>query len=187
MVILTMNDREDIQDRSESELDIEEIDNSTTTRRLRSRPSELTQIDREEGNETSPPRPRSERTLPSRGRNHGGIKDNKILQIAALTIVGILMLSNLILIYEISSVSNKQKDMSSNISLLINKSNDIINNFSSLKEKISKSNMDNSSQNNFAANLSTINLSLTKVNISQKNIGNVNNISNMGWLNEINH
>jgi hypothetical protein len=173
-----MRDREDIQDRSEYELDIEEIDNSSAPKRLRSRPRELTQIDREEGNETPPLRPKSERTAPSGSGSRNG-KDDKILQIAALIIMGILLLSNLLLIHQINSISNRQIDMDSNISLLINKNGYILNNLSNLKEKMGRSNIDSSSKNDFTANLTLANLSLDKTNTPQKNIEYVNKISNV--------
>ncbi|HNY34886.1 MAG TPA: hypothetical protein PKK68_09545, partial [Methanothrix soehngenii] len=67
-----MRDREDIQDRPESELDIEEVDNSSAPKRLRSRPRELKELDREEGSECPPPKPNSERIVPSRGMNRNG-------------------------------------------------------------------------------------------------------------------
>jgi hypothetical protein len=173
-----MRDREEIQDRSESELDIEEIDNSSAPKRLRSRPRELTQIDREEGYETPPLRPKSERTAPSEGGSRNGIKEDKILQIAALIIMGILLLSNILIIHQINAISNRQRDIESNISLLINKNSYVLNNLSNLKEKMSRSNMDSSAKNDFTANLTLANLSLDETNVTQKNIGYVNKISN---------
>lgn len=174
-----MRNRENIQDRSESELDIEEIDNSSAPRRLKSRPRELTKIDQEEGNETPSSRQGSGRTVPSRSRNNSAKMDDKIFQIAVVIILGILLCSNLLLIYQISSISHKQRDMGSNISLLINKSHDISNDFSSLKNIMSNSKMNSYALNNSDANHSAVKLPLNKVNTIKINIENANDIRNV--------
>jgi hypothetical protein len=119
-------------------LDIEEIENGHTSKNLRSRPREIIRIGHEEVDDSPPPRPRSTRTTPSGGRDSGGIKDNKNLSIAVLSILGILMLSNLFLVYQISSLNSRINDMNSNISELTNISDNILRDLNGLKENLNQ-------------------------------------------------
>lgn len=110
-----MANREETQD-SEG-LDLEEIESSPAPRRLRSRPKDLIQIDSEEVEDNPPPRARPMIATSSGG---GDARDSKKLQLAVLGILGVLLLSNLIVIYQISSVNNKIDKISSNLSQFMN-------------------------------------------------------------------
>jgi hypothetical protein len=130
-----MANPEEPQDRGG--LDIEEIESNEAPRRLRSRPEEITRIDHEEVDESPPPRPRSIRTTPSGGRNSRSIANRMNLEIAILGVVGILLLSNLLMIYQISSINNSLRVMNSNISELIDRSDNILKDLNGLNENLS--------------------------------------------------
>jgi hypothetical protein len=138
-----MTNREEPQDRDE--LDIEEIENIPAPRKLRSRPREITQIDHEEVNDRPSPMPRSISTTPTNDRNSERIRGGKKLQIAILGILAILLLSDLFIIYQISSLNSRLKDMDSDISKLTNMSYKIPINLNGQRENLSDSEKSNSS------------------------------------------
>lgn len=111
--------------KDEEDLDIEEIESSPAPKRLKSRPEELTQIGREEADSSPPPSQRSSKGTSSVNRENNKVKENRVKnksnpQLVVVGVLAILILFDVFIIYQISSLNNRLDDINSDISKLTN-------------------------------------------------------------------